>query len=105
VKKLILPLLAAALTAGFIGAGLWRIDRSTQQEYQATEKTKVLQALSLQRARLEAGLNSRLHITSGLIAYTKVNPAISVENFTPVARSFIRDITGVRSIQLARDSV
>jgi two-component system sensor histidine kinase ChiS len=88
-----------------IGAGLWRVDRSAQLEFQATEKAAVLQELSLQRARLEAGLNSRLHVTYGLIAYTKVNPDLSVEEFTPVARSFIRDITGVRSIQLARDSV
>ncbi|MFT5286656.1 MAG: signal transduction histidine kinase [Planctomycetota bacterium] len=57
------------------------------------------------RARLEAELNDRLYLVSGLAAFVKSRSSFSDEEFQRFASGMLSDYTGIRSLQLAPDAV
>jgi len=101
----VLPVSTVIIASLFIFVLFWSIDQSKQNQHKALNRLKVLHELSIIRAKLESGLNSRLYLVSGLIAYTTLNPDIELDEFQSLARVLIEGHTGIRSIQLAKDSI
>ncbi len=101
----LLPVSTAIVASLFVFILFWFIDRSEMKQHKALNRLKVLHELSIIRANLESGLNSRLFLVSGLIAYTTLNHEIDIDEFHSLAGALVEGYTGVRSIQLAKDSV
>ena len=101
-KNKILPVSVAFVASLFILVLFWFVDQSELKQHKALTRLKVLHELSIIRAKLESGLNSRLYLVSGLIAYTILNPD---DEFESLAVVLIEGHTGIRSIQLAKDSI
>ncbi len=101
----VLPVSTAIVASLFIFVLFWFIDQSKLKQHKSLKRLKVLHELSIIRAKLESGLNSRLYLVSGLIAYTTVNPDIDIDEFQSLAGVLIEGHTGIRSIQLAKDSI
>ena len=101
------PYLIAVLTACAILVAVVTVDRLEQQRYDKVREARILRSLSNARARLEAELNKRLFLTRGLVAYVSTHPNISLVEFQLLARALFSqpDTDGIRSIQLAKDSV
>ncbi len=101
------PYLIAVLIAGAILMAVVAVDRFEQQRYDRVREARILRSLSNARARLEAELNKRLFLTRGLVAYVSTHPNISLVEFQLLARALFSqpDTDGIRSIQLAKDSV
>ncbi len=104
-KNKVLPVSTAIVASLFIFVLFWFIDQSKRKQHKALNRLKVLHELSITRAKLESGLNSRLYIVSGLVAYTTVNPDIDIDEFQSLAGTLIEGHSGIRSIQLAKDSI
>ena len=104
-KNKILPVSVAFVASLFILVLFWFVDQSELKQHKALTRLKVLHELSIIRAKLESGLNSRLYLVSGLIAYTILNPDIETDEFQSLAVVLIEGHTGIRSIQLAKDSI
>ena len=104
-KNKVLPVSTAIVTSLFIFVLFGFIDQSKLKQQKTLNRLKVLHELSIIRAKLESGLNSRLYLVSGLIAYTTVNPDIDIDEFQSLSEVLIEGHTGIRSIQLARDSI
>ena len=104
-KNKVLPVSTAIVTSLFIFVLFGFIDQSKLKQHKALNRLKVLHELSIIRAKLESGLNSRLYLVSGLIAYTTVNPDIDIDEFRSLAGVLIEGHTGIRSLQLAKDSI
>ncbi len=104
-KNKVLTVSTAIFASLFILVLFWFVDQSERKQHKALNRLKVLHELSIIRANLESGLNSRLFLVSGLIAYTSVNPDIDIDEFQSLAGVLIEGHTGIRSIQLAKDSI
>lgn len=85
--------------------GVVALDVLVQARYSAERRSESLQHLSAVRARLESGLNSRLYLIDGLSSYVALHPDLDPAEFEALARGLIAHRSGIRSIQLARDTV
>lgn len=81
------------------------VHRAVQHAYQSEQRDEVLYRVSALRWRLEAAMNQRLHVAEALVPYVSDNPDIGVDEFEHLAQRLIGGLRGVRSIQLARDTV
>ena len=104
-RKVLMPAVSALLLMCLIAFALWTSDQSQQQQFQAGNRLTALHQLSVVRARLEAELNSRLFLTSGLITHISLHPDIGQQEFHDLARGLITGQTGIRAIRLARNTV
>lgn len=100
-----LPYVMALLVAMPLVAVFWLIDHLEQGRTLEESRTHVLHELSIVRAKLEAALNAKLFLTSGLVAYVSNHPEIDDAEFQALAATLIRGQEGIRSIQLARNTV
>ncbi len=75
------------------------------QRQQSASKANVLNQLSTIRAKLEGAINSSLLLTDALVAYTVMHPDLSQAEFTEYAKNIATRKAGIRSLDLARDSV
>jgi PAS domain S-box-containing protein len=103
VKKFqISPYLAAISASVAILTGVWLLDRSEQQRFWDHNRANTLNQLSTVRSNLEGGLNSRLFLMRGFVAYISNNPNISEAEFRASARILLAEQTGIRSIGLVK---
>ena len=100
-----LPYLAAVSAMVTILAGVWVLDRSEQQRFREQRRIDALNQVSTTRARLEGALNSRLFLTEGLVAHVSTHPDIGSKEFESLARVLAAKQTGIRIIELAKDTV
>ncbi len=91
--------LATALLLGSISL-LW--DRARQREFHSELKSQVTLTASEIRARLEAAINSRLFVATGLIDYVGSHPDLTQADYERVAPLFVNGRLGIRGVQLAR---
>lgn len=104
IRKL-LPLLVALLTAAAILAFTFKLDRIERESRSQKNRADALNHLSLVRAHLESALNSRLYLTRGLVAFVTSQPEVKDDEFRSFASELIKQQPGIRSIQLAKNSV
>jgi sensor domain CHASE-containing protein len=100
-----LPFSAAVMTAGAILAAVFMLNRSEQAQFREKSRADALRQLSVVRARLEGALNSRLYLTRGLEAFAATHPDGGAREFPAFAHALLAQQAGIRSIQLARNSV
>mgnify|MGYP001374573733 CR=1 FL=1 len=105
VKRNLLPLTFALLTAAMILAITFKLDRMERENLSQKNHADALNHLSLVRARLESSLNSRLFLARGLVAFVNNHPNVKNGEFDSFASELIKQQSGIRSIQLARDSI
>mgnify|MGYP003967902831 FL=1 len=101
----VLPVYAAIIASLFILVLFWFVDQSERKQHKAINRINVLHELSIIRDKLEGGLNSRLYLVSGLIAYATLHPDIDIDEFKSLAGVLIKGHSGIRSIQLAKNSI
>lgn len=102
VKFQISPYLAAISASVAILTGVCLLDRSEQQRFWEHNRANTLNQLSTVRSNLEGGLNSRLFMMRGLVAYISNNPNISEAEFAATSRILLANQTGIRSIGLVK---
>ncbi len=100
-----LPLLAALLTSALVLAGVFELDRLERERLTQRNRVETLDRLSIVRSRIESAINARLFLNRGLMAYVSTHPRITVPEFQAFAEALIRQQKGIRSIQLAKDSI
>jgi PAS domain S-box-containing protein len=100
-----LPLLAALLTSALVLAGVFELDRLERERLTQRNRVETLDRLSIVRSRIESAINARLFLNRGLMAYVSTHPRITVPEFQVFADALIRQQKGIRSIQLAKDSI
>ena len=101
----LLPLLAALLTSAVVLAGVFELDRLERERLTQRNRVETLDRLSIVRSRIESAINARLFLNRGLMAYVSTHPRITVPEFQAFADALIRQQKGIRSIQLAKDSI
>ncbi len=94
--------IAAALIIYLIGFGVIQVVESLHKEKQQLLLTETLSAI---RARLEGEINSTLHLSSGLRAYTATHPGITQDEFKELASEIILQGRNIKNIALAKDNV
>jgi signal transduction histidine kinase/CheY-like chemotaxis protein len=100
------PGIAAALTVGIVLAIAWIFDSSEKERFRQRNRADVLAQLSATRARLEGGLNQRLFLTRGLVAYiSSKNPNISQEEFETLMQVMVAQQPGIPSAALFKNSI
>lgn len=95
----------AIVFALVVAIGIVALDALVQARFEAERHSDGLQQLSALRARLESGLNSRLYLTDGLASHVTVHPNLDRTEFEALAKGLLANRSGIRSIQLARDTV
>jgi PAS domain S-box-containing protein len=100
-----LPYLAAVSATIAILGTVWVLDRSEQQRFHEQRRIDTLNQVSTARARLEGALNSRLFLTEGLVAHVSTHPEINSQEFQTLARVLAAKQTGIRIIELAKNTV
>lgn len=100
-----LPLSAAFLTAAIVLAGVFGLDRLERDRLAQRDHAETLDQLSIVRGRIESAINARLFLNRGLVAYASTHPQITVPEFQSFAAALARQQHGIRSIQLAKDSI
>ena len=76
-----------------------------QERAQYLQHRDVLQQSSLLRAKLEASLNSTLHLTEGIYTYIAVNTNIDQKTFNQMAQRLLLNNDNIINIGLAPDFV
>ncbi|WP_254564096.1 ATP-binding protein [Oscillatoria sp. HE19RPO] len=105
-KGRLLPYLAASVTVALLLAGVGVLNYSEQQRWKQQHRANVLNEVSAIRARLEQGLNQRLFLERGLVAYiSALNSNIDPEQFDNLARVIVAKQQGIRSIALYENTV
>lgn len=100
-----LPFLAVLITLLGVAAATLVLDHTEQSRLNQQVRAGVLQQLSTVRARLEGGINSRVHLGRGLVAAVSNHPDIGTVEFDNLARVLLSHQDGIRSLQLARGNV
>lgn len=87
-------------------------DAEVVKRHLGEQRTEVIDKLSTTRAKIEAALNSRLSLVEGMAAFVKSaedirNNQLEVfsERFQTFSSKILKDIKGIRSLQLAPDGV
>lgn len=99
------PILALLLVTGAALAAVWVVDRSEQARFRQMSRSDVLRRVGSTRAQLETGLNRRLFLARGLVTHVATHGGIDRAEFEVLARLLLDQRTGLRSIQLARNSI
>lgn len=106
VKTRLFPYLAASVTVALLLAGVGVLNYSEQQRWKQQHRANVLNEVSAIRARLEQGLNQRLFLERGLVAYiSALNSNIDPEQFDNLARVIVAKQEGIRSIALYENTI
>jgi PAS domain S-box-containing protein len=87
-------------------------DAEAVERHLGEQRTAVIDKLSTARAKIEAALNSRLSLVVGMAAFVKSGdktkdnqPGAFSERFQIFSSEILKDIGGIRSLQLAPDAV
>ncbi|MCK5877686.1 MAG: CHASE domain-containing protein, partial [Candidatus Marithrix sp.] len=99
------PFYIAILTMMIVIMTTWAFEHSEKQRFEQQTRASVINKLSAIRANLEASLNSRLFLMQGLIANISINPDITQQEFSQIAKVALKDQTGIRSLNLARGTI
>ncbi|MGE5027154.1 MAG: PAS domain S-box protein, partial [Betaproteobacteria bacterium] len=99
------PLLAAFFTAAAVLAGVFELDSIERDRLAQHNRAEALDRLSIVRSKIENAVNARLFLNRGLMAYVSTHPGITTPEFQAFADALVRQQPGVRSIQLAKDSI
>lgn len=83
----------------------WGLEVLETDRVELAERSNVLSELSIVRAKLEEALNTRLFLMRGMMAYVATNTDIDIPEFQELASTIVKNETGIRSIQLAKDTV
>ncbi|MBF0324253.1 MAG: PAS domain-containing protein [Alphaproteobacteria bacterium] len=94
-----------ALASLFFLSAAAIVDRAEEARFAEAERLAVFEAASGKRALLEAHLNARLHIISGLTALVHGQPDLRPDQFSTYAAGLVSGISGVRAVQLASGAV
>ncbi|MCR6631097.1 MAG: PAS domain S-box protein [Magnetospirillum sp.] len=101
-----MALLGAALAVAAILGLTVRIDLYEHERYQQSVRLDTVRHASMVRARLEAALNLRLHLTKGLAAFAKAHPRDDLDHFQSFAAGLAKTgLAGIRSLQLAPNAI
>src|SRR5678816_2089585 len=100
-----LPYLFVLLVALTVLAIVGILDHSERARSRQESRARVLDHLSTNRAKLEGALNERLFLTHGLAALVSTRPKLGEAEFTELASAILAGRTGIRAIQLAKDTV
>lgn len=100
-----LPLLSALLTAALVLGVVQLVDRAESERHLQAHRAEVLNQLSVVRARLENALSIRISLTRGLVAFVASHPSGTAAEFQSFASALFRQQAGIRSLQLAKDSI
>ncbi len=95
------PILVALGVLGVVG---W-LNKSEHTEHLRQARQAVVEQLSTVRAQFEASLNRRLFLMQGVVAVVRANPEITAEEFDNLARNLVPQDPGIRSVQLAKDTI
>ena len=101
VTGLMPPILVALGVLAVVG---W-LNQSEYTEHLQQARQAVVEQLSTVRAQLEASLNRRLFLMQGVVAVVRANPQITADEFEKLAHNLVPHDPGIRSVQLARDTV
>src|SRR5262245_180981 len=100
-----LPYLFVLLVAFTVLTIVGILDHSERARTRQESRAHVLDHLSAKRAKLEGALNERLFLTQGLAAHVSTRPKLGEAEFVELARVILAGRTGIRAIQLAKDTV
>lgn len=98
-------LLLALLTAALVLFSVLGVERVERERSLQASRAEALDQLSVVRARLEGALNSRIFLSRGLVAFVQAHPTRREDEFQIYAQALFQQQTGIRSLQLAKDSV
>ena len=99
------PYLCALLVAFTVLVVVGILDHSERERFRQESRARVLDHVSATRAKLEGALNARLFLTQGLAAHVSTRPELGEAEFAQVAPALLAGRTGIRAIQLAKDTV
>lgn len=96
------PHLAALLAIVLFLVGVAYFKHLEQERFQQQHRLTVISQLSTVRAKLEAGLNQRLFLSTGLLAYVSTHPNLNKSEFTSFAKVLVNQQTGIRLLGLVK---
>ena len=99
------PYLAALLAIAVALVTVAFIDHLLREDLKQETRSNVLNEVTARRVSLEQALNQRLFLVQGLAAYVSSSPEINDAEFQAFAEDLEGEQTGIRSLQLAPDSV
>ena len=99
------PYLAALLAIAVALVTVAFIDHLLREDFKQETRSNVLNEVTARRVSLEQALNQRLFLVRGLAAYVSSSPEINDAEFQAFAEDLEGEQTGIRSLQLAPDSV
>ena len=99
------PYLAALLAIAVALVTVAFIDHLLREDLKQETRSNVLNEVTARRVSLEQALNQRLFLVRGLAAYVSSSPEINDAEFQAFAEDLEGERTGIRSLQLAPDSV
>ena len=97
--------LSAAIAALSILGATALLERSENRQFGQQQRTDALDRLSTIRARVEAAINTRLLLVEVLVVQVAVNREMTQAQFAEIATPLLDRYPGIRSINLAKNSV
>ena len=104
-QQRIMVFLPAILVAACLFAAGYYVDYMHARNHERELRVSVFNQLSLLRAKLEGYITSNVQLVQGLAASISVEPDLSTEKFTQLARYLFNDRSQLRNIGAAPDLV
>lgn len=99
------PALIALCAAGIVAASAFALDQFDAERKAQMHRLEVFNQLNAVRGKLETGVQSRLLLVRGLVAFVSTHPEIDEAQFRELAKVLIAQQRGVDAIELARNNV
>lgn len=104
-QRLRLFLLALAASAAIVGPASWVLWQRACDRSLLERREALSHRLADVRVAVNAALTTRLALLRALAAFAASEPDVSEKTFASFVSCLVRDVPGIRSVELARDNV
>lgn len=103
--KVIIPILYSLSVFMILSIAIYNYSKYTKGQWEKDERTNLMDLLASKKSNLEKALYSRIYYTRGVAAYVGLNPSISNNEFSELAKEYIKQDTVISTMALSKDCI
>ncbi|UMB54283.1 ATP-binding protein [Lutibacter sp. A64] len=103
--KKIIPILYSLCVFIVLSIAIYNYSNYTKGQWEKDERSNLMDLLASKKSNLEKALYSRIYYTRGVAAYVSLNPSISNNEFSELAKEYIKQDSVISTMALSKNCI
>ncbi|UMB61637.1 ATP-binding protein [Lutibacter sp. A80] len=103
--KKIIPILYSLCVFIILSIAIYNYSNYTKGQWEKDERSNLMDLLASKKSNLEKALYSRIYYTRGVAAYVSLNPSISNNEFSELAKEYIKQDSVISTMALSKNCI